>query len=84
MDAISYTAASANLASTMKKVCDDHSPVVITRENESPVVMLSLEDYQTIEKPPTCSDLPPMSGNCLRRLQNWNQAAVHKSFGIIM
>lgn len=50
MDAISYTAARANLASTMKKVCDDHSPVIITRKSESPVVMLSLEDYQAMEE----------------------------------
>ena len=31
MDAISYTAARANLAKTMEQVCEDHSPVIITR-----------------------------------------------------
>lgn len=50
MDAISYTAARANLAKTMEKVCNDHSPVIITRKSESPVVMLSLEDYQAMEE----------------------------------
>lgn len=50
MDAISYTAARANLAKTMEKVCSDHSPVIITRKSESPVVMLSLEDYQAMEE----------------------------------
>lgn len=50
MDAISYTAARANLAKTMEKVCNDHSPVIITRKSESPVVMLSLEDYQSMEE----------------------------------
>lgn len=50
MDAISYTAARANLAKTMEKVCNDHAPVIITRKNESPVVMISLEDYQAIEE----------------------------------
>ena len=52
MDAISYTAARANLAKTMEKVCNDHDPVIITRKRESPVVMLSLEDYQSMEE--TC------------------------------
>lgn len=50
MDAISYTSARANLAKTMEKVCDDHAPVIITRKSESPVVMISLEDYQAMEE----------------------------------
>ena len=50
MDAISYTAARANLAKTMEKVCNDHDPVIITRKGKPPVVMLSLEDYQSMEE----------------------------------
>jgi antitoxin YefM len=50
MDAISYTAARANLAKTMEKVCNDHQPVIITRKRESPVVMISLEDFQAMEE----------------------------------
>jgi antitoxin YefM len=50
MDTITYTSARGNLAKTMKKVCDDHSPVIITRKTESPVVMMSLEDYQALEE----------------------------------
>ena len=48
MDAISYTAARANLAKTMEQVCNDHSPIIITRKREAPVVMISLEDYQAM------------------------------------
>ncbi|EAQ64997.1 hypothetical protein MED121_09765 [Marinomonas sp. MED121] len=50
MDAMSYTAARANLAKTMEKVCDDHSPVIITRKSERPVVMISLEDYEAMQE----------------------------------
>ena len=50
MDAISYTSARANLARTMAKVCNDHAPVIITRKSESPVVMMSLEDYEAMEE----------------------------------
>ena len=50
MDAISYTSARENLASTMEKVCMDHAPIITTRKNESPVVMMSLEDYQAMEE----------------------------------
>jgi len=50
MDAISYTAARANLSKTMEQVCNDHAPIIITRKRESPVVMLSLEDYHAMEE----------------------------------
>ena len=50
MEAISYTNARSNLAKTMEKVCDDHAPVIITRRNESSVVMMSLEDFQALEE----------------------------------
>ncbi|WP_298232097.1 type II toxin-antitoxin system Phd/YefM family antitoxin [uncultured Azohydromonas sp.] len=50
MDAITYTAARANLASTMDRVCDDHEPVIITRNGQQSVVMLSLEDFKALEE----------------------------------
>lgn len=50
MDAISYTAARANLAATMNRVCDDHEPLIITRNSEQAVVMMSLEDYKALEE----------------------------------
>jgi antitoxin YefM len=50
MDAISYTAARAKLASTMEQVCNDHAPVIITRKTQPSVVMMSLEDYQAMEE----------------------------------
>ena len=50
MDAISYTAARAKLATTMEQVCNDHAPVIITRKTQPSVVMMSLEDYQAMEE----------------------------------
>nr|VFK36889.1 MAG: antitoxin YefM [Candidatus Kentron sp. SD]VFK40517.1 MAG: antitoxin YefM [Candidatus Kentron sp. SD]VFK78366.1 MAG: antitoxin YefM [Candidatus Kentron sp. SD] len=50
MDAISYTVARANLSKTMERVCNDHDPMIITRKRESPVVMISLEDYRAMEE----------------------------------
>ena len=50
MDAITYTHARSYLAETMEQVCDDHAPVIITRKNQRSVVMMSLEDYQTLEE----------------------------------
>jgi len=50
MDAITYTTARQNLAKTMEKVCQDHSPVIITRKKNDSVVIMSLEDYTALEE----------------------------------
>lgn len=50
MDAITYTTARANLANTMDRVCNDHEALIITRNGEQSVVMLSLEDYKGLEE----------------------------------
>ena len=50
MDAITYTKARKNFTQTMNKVCDDHTPLIITRQNQKPIVMMSLEDYNSIEE----------------------------------
>ena len=50
MDAITYSTARANLARTMDRVCEDHEPVIITRNGEQSVVMVSLEDFKALEE----------------------------------
>lgn len=50
MKAITYTAAREKLASTMDGVCADHDPVIITRNRNQAVVMMSLEDYESLQE----------------------------------
>jgi len=50
MDAITYTAARAQLARNMNRVCENHEPLIITRNSQQSVVMLSLADYQALEE----------------------------------
>jgi antitoxin YefM len=50
MTAITYTAARENLASTMDRVCEDHDPVIITRNRDQSVIMISLEDYEALQE----------------------------------
>ena len=68
MDAISYTAARANLARTMAKVCEDHAPIIITRKSENPVVMMSLEDYQAMEETTYLLRSPANAGQLLESI----------------
>ena len=48
MRAITYTEARAKLAATIKQVCEDHAPVIVTKRRDAAVVMMSLEDYESL------------------------------------
>ena len=48
MKAISYTAARQNLAKTLENVCKDHAPVIVTRKSADSVVIMSLDDYESL------------------------------------
>jgi len=50
MKAISYTTARQNLAKTMEQVCQDHAPIIITRKTNDSVVIMSLEDYASLQE----------------------------------
>lgn len=50
MGYVSYTELRQHLARFMDEVCDSGAPLVITRQNARPVVMLSLEEFESIEE----------------------------------
>lgn len=50
MDAITYSTARAKLADTMNRVCEDNEPIIITRNDEQAVVLMSLEDFNSLEE----------------------------------
>ena len=49
MDVLTYSEARANLKSVMDRVVDDHVPVVVARRRTRSVVMVSLEDWNSME-----------------------------------
>ena len=50
MKHISSTDLRANLSSVMDRVNDDHEPVIVTRAGGRPVVMVSLEDWSSMDE----------------------------------
>ena len=50
MKTLSSTALRANLSSVMDQVNDDHEPVIVTRAKGKPVVMVSLEDWASMDE----------------------------------
>ena len=50
MKVITYTVARRNLAKVVEAVCSDREPVIVTRPNNDSVVVLSLEEFEALEK----------------------------------
>jgi len=50
MNAITYSRARENLAHTITEVCRNHDPVIITKKGIESVVMMSLEDYESMKE----------------------------------
>ena len=48
MKSITYTEAREKLSDTINKVCEDHDPWLITKRRDKAVVMISLEDYESL------------------------------------
>jgi antitoxin YefM len=75
MTAMTYTAARANLAKTMDRVVEDHDPIIITRNGEQSVVLLSLDDYQALEETAFLLRTP---ANAIRLLESIEQLSSGK------
>jgi antitoxin YefM len=76
MDTMSYTAFRNDLASVLDKVNDDHKPVLITRQNGKPAVVISLEDFQAYEETAYLMASPK---NAVRLNDAINQVAAGKA-----
>jgi antitoxin YefM len=50
LDAVNYSEARKKLATLMESVCDAGDMIVITRRKARPVVMMSLDDYNSIQE----------------------------------
>jgi antitoxin YefM len=50
METLNYSSFRSNLAKTLDRVNDDHLPILITRQNGKPAVVISLEDFKAYEE----------------------------------
>ena len=73
MTALTYTAARENLAATMNNVCENHEPVIITRNRDQAVVMMSLEDYNALEETAYLTRSPANARRLLESIQALEQ-----------
>ena len=76
MDAINYSSARANLATIMDKVCDDHDAMIITRNGARSVVMLSLEDYYSLDATAYLNRSPANASMLRESIAEWKVGKV--------
>lgn len=50
MRTISYSEARQNLSATMRQTAEDRTPILITRQNGEACVLMSLEEYNSLEE----------------------------------
>src|SRR5437879_7783474 len=67
---ITYTAARENLASTINRVCEDQAPVMITRNRDQAVVMLSLAEYESLQETAHLLRSPANAKRLLRSVES--------------
>ncbi|OSI10942.1 MULTISPECIES: type II toxin-antitoxin system Phd/YefM family antitoxin [Neisseria] len=80
MDVMSYTAFRAELAGTLDKVVENHKPVLITRQNGKPAVVMSLEDFHAYEETAYLTASPKNAERLNRAVEQirQNQAIRHE------
>lgn len=49
MDTVTYTKFREQLAGHLDRINSDHTPLLVTRQNGAPVVVMSLEDFKSYE-----------------------------------
>ena len=70
MEVISYTNLRKNLAEMLDKVNEDRTPVLVTRQNGEPAVLISLKDFNAFEETSYLLASPQNSERLRKSLDN--------------
>lgn len=73
MKSITYSDARQNLAQTMNKVCEDHDSILITRKKAQSVILMSLEDYNSIAETAYLLQSPANAKRLYDSIQQYEQ-----------
>jgi antitoxin YefM len=76
MKSITYTVARENLASTINRVCEDNAPVLITRNRDQVVVMLSLAEYESLKETAHLLRSPANAKRLLKSIESLERGKV--------
>ena len=71
MKTLSSTELRANLSAVMDRVNDDHEPVIVHRAKGKPVVMVSLEDWASMDETAYLTASPANKAALDRAIRSW-------------
>lgn len=77
MNAVQYSELRKNLKDYLDQVYDDHEPIIITRKNNQNIVLLSIEEYNSLIE---TNYLLSNRTNSKRLLQSLDKARNGKAF----
>ncbi|MCO6559788.1 MAG: type II toxin-antitoxin system prevent-host-death family antitoxin [Gilliamella sp.] len=75
---ISYTSIRANLAAVMDEVVNDSLPTLITRQKGKNCILLSYDDYSSLQETAYLLRSPANTKHLLNSLEQVNKGQFHK------
>jgi len=78
MDAIPYSTARKHFVEKMEQVCENHEPLIVTRKGARSVVIMSLEDYNSIEETAYLLRSPKNAARLRESIRQHQQGKVKK------
>lgn len=70
MKTMTYSESRANYAATLDSVLDDREEIIITRAGKDPVVIVSLDDYQSLKETAYLLRSPENARRLLSAIEN--------------
>ena len=74
MPHVNFTDFRQNLASHMDEVCDSHAPLVVTRQKGPSVVVMSEEEYESMQETLHLLKSPKNAARLLKSIEALNAA----------
>ena len=73
MDTISYSSFRRHLAKTLDEVNENHKPVIVTRQNGKPAIVMSVEDFHAYEETAYLMASPKNAERLNRAIEQFEQ-----------
>lgn len=70
IDVVNFTEARNNLSAIMDRVNESHRPLIVTRQNKKPVVVMSLEDYNGMDETEYLMSSPANAARLLEAVED--------------
>lgn len=78
MKVVTYSDLRKNLSNTLDTVIDDHSPVLVTRQNNQTAVLISLDDFNAYEETAYLMSNPANAAHLMKSIAQAKMGKTHQ------